>query len=338
MSTLNVTSIKGRSGSIPNFPDGANISGIATIGAGGIDVTGIVTTTGAIVAGDGVNVKSGNVHVGQGGAGSNNGELKIQAGTSTGNDIIAFLNQAGSTRGNITYDTDNNFVLLNVNAGEKLRVGSAGQIGLSGANYGTSGQVLTSQGASAAPQWSAPAGEKGWQLVSSVYLPDLGGTEDNVDFVGLSTAYTAYKVQFTGCTFSHRDTGARNQDKVLGFLRNMSGAWVSTANSYVHRNVRVVGSVAAYTISDAFMALTSNEYCDVISGELIIPMARNNVSGQYGNKLFYGQFMTDSEICTFGCSQTDNDIRTTGFDGIRLQSDDNKWREGRISLYRLPYS
>ena len=32
---------------------------------------------------------------------------------------------------------------------------SAGQIGLSGANYGTSGQVLTSQGSgSAAPQWA----------------------------------------------------------------------------------------------------------------------------------------------------------------------------------------
>ena len=43
MSTLNVTSIKGRAGATPNFPDGAIVSGIATIGAGGIDVTGIVT-------------------------------------------------------------------------------------------------------------------------------------------------------------------------------------------------------------------------------------------------------------------------------------------------------
>ena len=39
MSTLNVTSIKGRAGATPNFPDGAIVSGIATIGAGGIDVT-----------------------------------------------------------------------------------------------------------------------------------------------------------------------------------------------------------------------------------------------------------------------------------------------------------
>ena len=45
MSTLNVTSIKGRAGATPNFPDGAIVSGIATIGAGGIDVTGVVTAT-----------------------------------------------------------------------------------------------------------------------------------------------------------------------------------------------------------------------------------------------------------------------------------------------------
>jgi len=41
----------------------------------------------------------------------------------------------------------------------RLRIGSAGQLGIGGANYGTSGQVLTSGGGSAAPSWSAiPAG------------------------------------------------------------------------------------------------------------------------------------------------------------------------------------
>jgi hypothetical protein len=37
---------------------------------------------------------------------------------------------------------------------ERFRIGSAGQLGVGGANYGTSGQVLTSGGASAAPTWS----------------------------------------------------------------------------------------------------------------------------------------------------------------------------------------
>jgi hypothetical protein len=38
---------------------------------------------------------------------------------------------------------------------EYLRLGTSGQIGLSGANYGTSGQVLTSGGSGAAPSWQS---------------------------------------------------------------------------------------------------------------------------------------------------------------------------------------
>ena len=36
---------------------------------------------------------------------------------------------------------------------ERIRVGPAGQVGIAGANYGTSGQVLTSNGSSAAVSW-----------------------------------------------------------------------------------------------------------------------------------------------------------------------------------------
>tara|TARA_Y100000592_G_scaffold21863_1_gene33846 strand:- start:180 stop:3947 length:3768 start_codon:yes stop_codon:yes gene_type:complete len=51
---------------------------------------------------------------------------------------------------------------------ESFRIGSSGQIGLSGANYGTSGQVLTSQGVSSAPIWD--------DLPASITytLPDTG--------------------------------------------------------------------------------------------------------------------------------------------------------------------
>ena len=40
---------------------------------------------------------------------------------------------------------------------EDFRIGPAGQIGIQGANYGTSGQVLTSGGSGAAPSWATPA-------------------------------------------------------------------------------------------------------------------------------------------------------------------------------------
>jgi hypothetical protein len=41
---------------------------------------------------------------------------------------------------------------------ERLRIGPLGQIGLSGANYGTNGQVLTSKGPSTAPHWTSAGG------------------------------------------------------------------------------------------------------------------------------------------------------------------------------------
>ena len=44
---------------------------------------------------------------------------------------------------------------LVVNGAQRLTVGTAGQIGIAGANYGNAGQVLTSGGSGAAPSWAS---------------------------------------------------------------------------------------------------------------------------------------------------------------------------------------
>ena len=54
-------------------------------------------------------------------------------------------------------------VRLSTGGNERLRVASAGQFGVAGANYGTDGQVLTSTGASSAPAWeTTPRDVKAW--------------------------------------------------------------------------------------------------------------------------------------------------------------------------------
>lgn len=45
--------------------------------------------------------------------------------------------------------------IFKTNDAERVRISSAGAIGLSGANYGTSGQVLTSNGSGSAPSWQS---------------------------------------------------------------------------------------------------------------------------------------------------------------------------------------
>ena len=67
---------------------------------------------------------------------------------------IAFGDPEDNNVGEVRYHHSDNNLQFTVNAGEKLRIASSGQIGIAGANYGTSGQVLTSGGASAAPSWA----------------------------------------------------------------------------------------------------------------------------------------------------------------------------------------
>ena len=60
---------------------------------------------------------------------------------------------------------------------ERFRVGSAGQLGIGGATYGTDGQVLTSTGATTAPAWEdLPAGAS-W-TTASVNAGPTGGVVD----------------------------------------------------------------------------------------------------------------------------------------------------------------
>ena len=47
---------------------------------------------------------------------------------------------------------------LQTNGTTRFQIGAAGQLGIGGATYGTSGQVLTSGGASAAPTWTTVSG------------------------------------------------------------------------------------------------------------------------------------------------------------------------------------
>ena len=75
---------------------------------------------------------------------------------------------------------------------ERVRVGPAGQIGIAGANYGTSGQVLTSGGANGAVTWAAAAagatggGSDQWAVVhdNTVTTSYTIGTGKNVISAG----------------------------------------------------------------------------------------------------------------------------------------------------------
>ena len=105
---------------------GFNVVGVMT--AGTFDVTG-KTTTGHLNIGS-------NIQIGNAG-------------------IITATTLVGNVTGNINHTSN---LLLQISGSEKFRVASSGQLGIGGANYGTSGQVLTSGGSGSAATWSTISG------------------------------------------------------------------------------------------------------------------------------------------------------------------------------------
>lgn len=98
---------------------------------------------------------------------------------------------------------------------EALRLGSAGQIGIGGANYGTAGQVLTSNGASAAPSWQTAAGfASGTRMIFAQTSAPTGWTKDTVNYnnhalrVVTGAASTGGTVDFTTAFASQTPTGS----------------------------------------------------------------------------------------------------------------------------------
>mgnify|MGYP001202055327 CR=1 FL=1 len=101
---------------------------------------------------------------------------------------IAFERSGANNSGAIRFET-----YSSGSAGERLRIGPLGQIGIAGANYGTDGQVLTSKGSGAVVQWAAAP-------------TPYGGALDGMIFGGVETTYTSggttYKVHtFTSSGF-----------------------------------------------------------------------------------------------------------------------------------------
>ena len=186
------------------------------ITSGGINVTaGVSTFAGAVTAGSGkVNIDSnGNITAVNTASGGQSVTLKVGASSNSGvNNGNIIINNGGTGDASIQFDYENNAARAKIyvnrsyqrlqfdTAGsERLRIGSAGQIGLSGANYGTSGQVLTSQGASAAPQW-AEAGGGAWEVVSTHVL---SGSTSYIDSNGWSNAYQRYQLVMDDIYYSN---------------------------------------------------------------------------------------------------------------------------------------
>ena len=178
-----------------------NVNKINPVGGGStITIAGITSVTSSI------SIASSCTATSYYGNGANLTGIDLGAVTgATGDFSIADkIVHTGDTNTAIRFPAADTFA-VETGGSERIRIGSAGQIGIAGANYGTSGQVLKSQGASSAVQWASPslAMADQWrvstsQTTSSDTIADITGwSRNNNNFAGVGGALTNSGANFT---------------------------------------------------------------------------------------------------------------------------------------------
>ena len=119
------------------------------------------TTTGAS------NTAVGNNALGANTTGTYNVGIGRGAGSAiTTGSLHTIIGSYSGNGGGLDIRTANNYTVLSDGDGNlRLVFNDSGAMGLNGANYGSSGQVLTSQGSGAAPQWQTMADPVAMALV-----------------------------------------------------------------------------------------------------------------------------------------------------------------------------
>ena len=210
----------------------ANVSiGTAT---GGVTIPGDLGIAGVLTYEDVTNVDSVGVITARSG-------INISSGSLTIPDSII---HSGDTNTKIRFP-EADAVTIETNGSERLRINSAGSWGI-GSNFGTSGQVLTSQGNSSAPTWANAGGithARGYRLNSTADASTGTGSvdltswayEDNSSFSGFLGS--GWSLPSSG-VFTFPTTGIYDVS-MMGMMRqlNDSNAWcgvqgkVTTDNS-----------------------------------------------------------------------------------------------------------
>ena len=343
----NIENVAGRGG--PNLPLGMTVSGIATF-SGNVSIGGTLTyedvtnvdSVGVVTARRGVDITAGGLDITAGGINVAAGGAKITGVTTvTGtDDTDNFVVDVNNTHFAVHTDGTDGEVSLRAKdasgnnyskymtffthpsgsaATERLRIGSAGQIGLGGANYGTTGQLLTSQGASAAPQWAdAPAA--GWNIITR------GSTSSSAQsFVvttdAITSTYEFYHLMFTTGGADHHAAIDITQDGTT-WVSAAGGTQYSCAHSGQWQGTAINGQN------------TSNTYGYIYGN----PSSSNSMEWYNAEVFFHGAHRTDCRKqfnCRFTYLQSSGETGGTGqslvlkrdsnaaFTGIRIYTNNN---------------
>ena len=127
---------------------------------------------------------------------------------------------------------------------ERFRVASAGQLGIAGANYGTSGQLLTSGGSSAAPSWTTPS----TPLRTKISTANLFSAASSVGITLPTSGYTYLELHIEG---------VRPANDEVNFQFELSDDGGSSTETMTFS--RIDGS-AYYALTTGYTATTASSF------------------------------------------------------------------------------
>ena len=160
VSGANLTSLTGASAA--TYGDGSNVAQIVVDSNGRITSISNVSISGG--GGGGVTVQDEGTplsttattlnFVGSGVVASGTGATKTITISGGGGGATDKIEEGNTSAEVIDTGSDGRFVVTTEGT-ERIRIGPSGQLGLGGANYGTSGQVIVSNGSGSAPTWQS---------------------------------------------------------------------------------------------------------------------------------------------------------------------------------------
>jgi len=157
---------------------------------------------------------------------------------------------------------------------ERLRIASTGAFGLSGANYGTNGQVLTSGGSGAAPTWTTVSGGGG-----SPATPTVAG----LVFGSMTAAGGTPFLTALGYNAGLVNTGTYNVFVGLGAgqLNTSGGDNVVVGVNALYSNITGTGNTAVGRAALNTSTAGTNTAVGFFAGAEITTGAQNTAIGRY---------------------------------------------------------